>query len=427
MSTENEVRVPDIGGAEDVDVIEVTVKVGDTVAVDDPLVTLESDKASMEIPSPFEGVIDKIDIAVGDKVSEGSLILMLKGAGSKAAPEKSEPAPAESKKEEPAPSEPKGAAPAKPVKESTPTNLNGDTKLQASSEVYAGPGVRRYARETGVDLNTVAGTGKKGRILKEDVAAFKQTGQPVLTGMSLPPTKVIDFSKFGEFKREPLSKIKKLSGAFLHRNWVTIPHVTQFEEADITELEAFRQSQKHIAEEKGAKLTPIVFVMKAVVAALKEFPVFNASLDETGDNIILKNYFHIGIAVDTPDGLIVPVIRDVDQKGFLELAVELTSISQRARDKKLLPKDLEGGCFTISSLGGISGTAFTPIINWPEVAILGLSKSQIKPMYIDNNFEPRLMLPLSLSYDHRVIDGADSARFTRALANYLADIRKILL
>ncbi len=414
-----DVVVPDIGGADNVDVIEVAVKVGDTVAKEDPLITLESDKASMDIPAPFAGEVAEIKVKVGDKISEGGLILKLKSA-------QAAPAPAKETKKAEKPAAAKATKSAAPETKPTPETATATT---ASSDVYAGPGVRRLAREQDVNLDLVSGSGRKGRIVKEDVENFVKShgvgGAAMPAGIAPPPQ--VDFTKFGEIEVQPLSRIKKLSGANLQRNWVTVPHVTQFDEADITELENFRQQQKVFAEKQGVRLTPLVFIMKAVVAALKDYPLFNASLDPSGENLVMKKYFHIGVAVDTPNGLVVPVIRDVDQKGCLALAQELGEVSLKAREKKLGPSDMQGGCFTISSLGGIGGTAFTPIVNMPEVAILGVSRSQIKPIYIDGEFVPRLMLPLSLSYDHRVIDGADAARFSQLLVGYLSDIRKVIL
>jgi len=415
--TEN-VLIPDLGGASEVDVIEILVKPGDEVKPEDPLITLEGDKASMEVPSPVAGIVKELQMKVGDKVSEGDVILTmrLEGAAEKveAAPAKAEPEPAPVKAE----SAPAPAAPAQPV-------------ANTSGKVHAGPAVRRIAHELGVDLAKVKGTGPKGRITKEDLKQTLKGGASAGAGLGFhfPPLPKIDFSKFGEVETKPLSKIKRASGANLHRNWVSIPHVTQFDDADITELEAFRQEQKAIAQKQGVRLTMLVFLMKAVVATLKEFPHFNASLDDTGENLILKQYYHIGVAVDTPNGLVVPVIRDVDRKGIFEIAKELAEISQKAREKGLSLADMQGSCFTISSLGGIGGTAFTPIVNAPEVAILGVSRSQQKPVFqpVDNTFVPRLMLPLSLSYDHRVIDGADGARFIVSLSRRLADIRTILL
>lgn len=428
MSTE--VKVPDIGDYKDVEVIEIIVNVGDIVEKEDSLLTLETDKATMEIPSPVAGTIKEIKVSVGDKVSQDSLIAVIEASSNDApkAETKEEPK-KEQAKEEPKPqpkSEPPKATPA-PVKAPVSTEI-----ATVGSNVYASPSIRRFARELGVDLTRVNGTGNKGRITKDDVAKFVKSvmqsggGSPG-TGLNIEQAPQIDFSKFGEVYSEPLSRIKKISGKFLHRNWVIVPHVTQFDEADITELEDFRKNQKKLAEKQGVRLTPLAFLMKAAVAGLKKFPIFNSSLDNTGDNLIMKKYFHIGVAVDTPNGLVVPVIRNVDKKGLFEIARELGEVSAKARDGKLTAADMQGGCFSISSLGGIGGTNFTPIVNVPDVAILGVARSSIKPVFIDGEFQPRLMLPFSLSYDHRVVDGADGARFTSYLADQLSDIRRLLL
>ena len=405
--------VPDIGGSDAVDVIEVHVSAGDEIEQDAPLVTLESDKASMEVPSEFAGTLDSLSVKVGDKLSMGDVIGQIRLADGAVAV-------TAAATESTASVEPEAAEQAvEPV--AAPTSQRG--------EVYAGPAVRRLARELDIDLRLVSATGAKGRVTKADVKGYlTRTSGAGVSGPSFAAAPVIDFSKFGSVTTEPLSKIQKLSGANLHRNWVSIPHVTQFGEANITELEAFRQQQKAAAITAGVKLTPIAFIMKAVVAALQAFPRFNASLNADGTELVLKQYFHIGVAVDTPQGLVVPVIRDVDQKGLYDLARELGEISQKARTKGLGLSDMQGGCFTISSLGGIGGTAFTPIINAPEVAILGVSKSQVKPVYgSDQQLQPQLTLPLSLSYDHRVIDGAEGARFMVYLSDRLADIRTLLL
>lgn len=437
------ITTPDLGGAADVTVIEVLVKPGDHIAVDTPIITLESDKATMEVPSNLGGVVKEIKIKVGDKVAAGTPILTLETANGKTAAPKAEKKAeklAESKPEqqavkeeiikeeaEEAPEQITEEVPKEAVQE--PKVLTGT--LESTSDVHAGPGVRRLARELGVNLNQVSGSGPKQRIIKEDVQIYVKTQLSQLqTGLmpsSFANLPAIDFSKFGPTDVQALSRIKKISGKNLQRNWMMIPHVTQFGEADITSLEDFRQSQKTDLEKQKVKLTPLVFIMKAVVASLKTFPNFNSSLDPNGENLIMKKYFHIGVAVDTPDGLVVPVIRDVNKKGLIELAKELAEVSERARKKQLTPADMQGGCFSISSLGGIGGTAFTPIINYPEVAILGVSKSSYKPVYQDGAFVPRLMLPLSLSYDHRVIDGADGARFIVHLTNMLSDIRNLLL
>lgn len=426
-----EVRVPDIGDFKDVDVIGVMVAPGDTVNAEDPLITLESDKATMDVPAPFAGAVRELKVKVGDKVSEGSLILTLQASDtSAAAPSAAEPA---------RPARP-AAEPslARPTIETGPSPsptaaLAAEIDESAFRKAHASPTVRRFARELGVDLGGVNGSGPKGRILKEDVQAYvkgalaQPPGAVSAAGFALPEMPAIDFSKFGETELQPLSRIKKISGPHLHRSWVGIPHVTQHDEADITELEQFRQQLKEEAQRRNVRVTLIAFLMKASVAALKQFPQFNASLDAKGDNLILKKYYHIGIAVDTSDGLVVPVIRDVDRKGIFDLAAELGSVSNKARDKKLTPTDLQGGCFSISSLGGIGGTLFTPIVNAPEVAILGVSRARMQPVYRADAFVPRLMLPLSLSYDHRVIDGAQAARFITYLGQILEDVRRLLL
>ncbi len=427
-----EARVPDIGDHSDVPVIELLVSPGDTVSKDQGLVTLESAKATMEVPSPFAGVVKEVKVKLGDSVSEGAVVAIIEAADEApaAAPEPTAPAPAAPAPAAPAPAVQRAAETAAP--RSPPVSFDVDAVLP-SKVPYATPAVRLFARELGVDLAQVQGRGRDGRILRQDVQDFVKAamtggvvaagGAPAGGGLNLLPWPKVDFAKFGEVEVEPLSRIKKISGANLARNWAMIPHVTQFEQADITEMEAFR---KKLGEEnKDLRITPLVFQIKAVVSALKQFPQFNASLD--GDNLVLKKYFHIGIAVDTPNGLVVPVLRDCDQKGFLQLAAELGAISKKARDGKLGPADMSGGCFSISSLGGIGGTSFTPIINAPEVAILGVSKAAMQPVWNGEKFKPRLMLPLSLSYDHRVIDGAAAARFTSFLASQLADIRRLLL
>jgi len=422
---------PDVGGAE-VTVIEILVKPGDQIKADMPIVTLESDKATMEVPSADAGVVKELKIKVGDKIATGAVLLTLETAAVEEKIEKKAEKPAEKAPEKIVEKAEKKSAP-KPEKkkEETPV-LTGD--LETSNDVHAGPGVRRLAREFGVNLMQVSGSGPKARIVKEDVQGFvkaqlalAQNANSTMPATTNAPLPVIDFSKFGAIDTKALSRIQKISGKLLQRNWAMIPHVTQFGEADITTLEDFRVAQKADLDKQKIKLTPIVFVMKAVVASLKAFPHFNASLDPNGESLILKKYFNIGVAVDTPDGLVVPVIRDVDKKGLKDLAQELGQISEKARQKQLSPTDMQGGCFSISSLGGIGGTAFTPIINYPEVAILGVSKGSMKPVYQDGVFVPRLMLPLSLSYDHRVIDGADGARFIMHLTNMLSDIRNLLL
>ena len=432
MSDLREARVPDIGNYHDVPVIELLVQPGDTVKKDQGLVTLESDKATMEVPAPFAGVVREIKVKLGDTLSEGAVVALIEAAEAAkasavpaAVPAPAAPAPARTSP----PAQP--AAPAAPVMP-TPPIVTGAAAVMPDRVPYATPAVRLLARELGVDLARVTGSGRGGRILREDVQAFvKQalTGAAPQSagggGLSLLPWPQIDFAKFGAVETLPLGKIKRATGANLARNWALIPHVTQHDEADITEMEAFRKQLG--GEHKDLKITPLVFLIKAAVAALQAFPNFNASLNAAGDTLTLKKYLHIGIAVDTPDGLVVPVLRDCDKKGLLDLARELGEISVKARDRKLTPGDMSGGCFSISSLGGIGGTAFTPIINAPEVAILGVSKSALKPVWNGSAFEPRLLLPLSLSYDHRVIDGAAAARFTAFLARALGDLRRLLL
>jgi len=439
MAQIKQALVPDIGDYHDVPVIELLVQVGDRVSKDQGLATLESDKATMEVPAPFAGTVRELKVKLGDAVSEGSVVALIEADGdaqaaaAEPAAAKAEPPP---KSDAPAKTEPVAAkaepAAAQPTAREThtpPVAFSADTVLPASVP-YASPSVRVFARELGVDLAQVKGGERGGRIAKADVQAFVKAalagaagGSATGGGLNLIAWPKVDFAKFGEIERRPLSRINKLSGANLARNWAMIPHVTQFDEADITEMETFR---KRLGEEqKDVKVTPLVFLIKAVVAALQQYPAFNASLD--GDELVLKKYFHIGIAVDTPDGLVVPVIRNADQKGLLALSKELAEISVKAREKKLGPADMSGGCFSISSLGGIGGTAFTPIINAPEVAILGVSKAQTKPLWNGTEFIPRLLLPLSLSYDHRVIDGAAAARFTAFLARALTDLRRLLL
>ncbi|MDI3262028.1 MAG: dihydrolipoyllysine-residue acetyltransferase [Fulvimonas sp.] len=440
-----EVRVPDLSGHDHVPVIEVLVKPGDRVEKDQGLITLESDKATMEVPAPFAGVVKELKVKVGDELSAGDLIALLEAQGADAAPSVAsstahpQPEAAAQVEEKPQPLGGRAVLPGNAPEGDLPPQIRPpiDAKIVMPGDApYATPAVRAFARELGVDIRQVKGSGRGGRILREDVAAYVKhalaagarpmQGAPVSAGgLNLLPWPKVDFAKFGPIEEKPLSRIQKISGANLARNWVMIPHVTQHEEADITELEAFRKQLG--AEHKELKITPLVFQMKAAVAALKAFPQFNASLDESGEKLILKKYFHIGIAVDTPDGLVVPVIRDVDKKGLLDLARELAEISKKAREKKLGPNEMSGGCFSISSLGGIGGTAFTPIVNAPEVAILGVSKAQMKPVWNGSEFVPRLMLPLSLSYDHRVIDGALAARFAAFLARQLGDIRRLLL
>lgn len=419
--------VPDIGDASDVDVIEVTVKAGDSVEKDDSLFVLETEKATMEVPSPSAGTIVSMSVKVGDKVSQGDQIGVIKTTATKSTKPKKQQQTADEPK--PTQEAPKQADTPKPAPVS-------DYPVQAPKEgklVHASPAVRRLAREFGADLTKVKGTGPKSRIMKEDVQSYIkfELSRPKATASSgavgTPDLPEIDFSKFGEVEQKPLSRIQKISSVNLHRNWTMIPHVTQHEDADITDLDAFRKSMKEEAAKEGVRLTPLAFIMKALVASLKAFPTFNASLANDGENLILKKYYNIGVAVDTPDGLVVPVIRDVDKKSVYELAKELGEVSEKARDKKLGAADMQGSCFTISSLGGIGGTSFTPIVNWPDVAILGLSRNQMKPVWNGKEFEPRMMLPMSLSYDHRVIDGAVAARFIVHLSKMLGDIRRVIL
>ncbi|MES2070511.1 MAG: dihydrolipoyllysine-residue acetyltransferase [Pseudomonadota bacterium] len=434
-----EVKVPDIGDFKEVEVIELMVKVGDTIKIDQSLITVESDKASMEIPSSQAGVVKEIKVKVGDKVAEGSLLLTVEAsAAAAAAPAPQAAAPATTPAA-PAPAPvPVAAAPAAVATPAAPAAATSQAPA-ANGKSHASPSIRKFARELGVDLSRVAGSGVKGRVTQQDVQNFVKgimsgsAAAPAAAakggggGLDLLPWPSLDFSKFGATELLPLSRIKKLSGPNLHRNWVMIPHVTQFDEADITGLEEFRKSSNEAMAKSGVKLTMLAFVIKASVAALKKFAAFNASLDANGENLILKRYYNIGFAADTPNGLVVPVIKDADKKGLAQIAQEMGELSAQARDGKLKPADMQGATFTISSLGGIGGTAFTPIINAPEVAILGLSKSAIKPVWDGKQFLPRLMLPLSLSYDHRVIDGAMAAKFTAYLADVLADLRKTML
>jgi pyruvate dehydrogenase E2 component (dihydrolipoamide acetyltransferase) len=457
-----QVLIPDIGDFKDVPVIEVLVKPGDTMQAEDPLVVLESDKATIEVPSPFSGVVKNVSVKVNDKVSEGTLVLEMEVApkdsvasaeqpvstqlpSSPQSQSQSQPQP-QSQQPQPQPSPPiaEGARPAAgPVAEVPNSALalsplrRPVSKLPLPDEAmfgraHASPAVRRLARELGVNLGLVRGTGPKQRILKENVQAYVKAELSRPRGgngmeLNLLPWPDIDFAKFGPVESRPLSRIKKMAGANLHRNWVMIPHVTQFDEADITELESLRKESNESTKEDGVKVTILAFLMRASVAVLKKFPEFNASLASDGENLVIKNYYHLGFAVDTPNGLVVPVIREVDQKGVIAIAKEMADLAGLAREGKLKPNDMQGASFTISSLGGIGGTAFTPIINAPEVAILGVSRTSMKPVYQDAHFVPRLMLPLSLSYDHRVIDGATAARFTSHLVGVLADMRRVLL
>ena len=478
MAELKEARVPDIGDYSDVPVIEVLVAVGDTVVKDQGLVTLESDKATLEVPAPFAGVVKELKVKLGDTLSEGSVVAMIEAAEAAAEKPAAASAPASAAKTEPAASETGAkvepvAVAAQPDKiaqreiaqeqsapaqaaapqvldsrpgidpeasppHSPPVEFNADAVLPQKVP-HASPSVRLFARELGVDLSQVKGSERAGRISKEDVQRYVKSAlaggvastAPAATGggggLNLLPWPKVDFTKFGEIEVKPLSRIKKISGANLARNWAMIPHVTQHDHADITELEELRVLLNKENEKAGIKLTMLVFIMKAVVAGLKKYPDFNASLDASGENLTLKKYFHIGFAADTPNGLVVPVIRDVDKKGLAELAKEMSELAGKARDGKLGPAEMSGGCFSISSLGGIGGTAFTPLVNAPEVAILGVSKSSIQPVWDGKQFQPRLQLPLSLSYDHRVIDGASAARFTAYLAQLLGDMRRVLL
>jgi pyruvate dehydrogenase E2 component (dihydrolipoamide acetyltransferase) len=483
-----EILLPDIGDFEDVDVAEVLVSAGDRVDVEQSLIVLESDKASMEIPSPYAGVIKKLEVSVGDQVNQGALIALIEveaGSDDRPAderepqpearepaqrepqPEAREPAQREPQPEarepaqrEPQPEAQKPAKTAEPRSEPAPTPAREEpaTRPEPSSQLedregtevvpmptdlppadrevlpHASPSIRRLARELGVDLRLVDGTGPKGRIQKEDVQGYVKSmiakgtaaGVPI-AGVSVAAPLQFDFEKFGPTETQPLNRIRKLSSANLHRSWVTIPHVTQHDEADITELDEFRREMKADAERRGIKLTFLSFVLKACAAALREFEQFNASLDHTGENLIVKRYYNVGVAVDTPGGLVVPVVKDADRKGLYEIAAELMEISEKARTRKLRPADLQGGTFSISSLGGIGGTFFTPIVNHPEVAILGVGRMDWRPVHRDGGFVPRLVLPLSLSYDHRVIDGADAARFTTRLSELLSDLRRLIL
>ena len=445
MGRVTDILIPNIGDFDAVEIIEVAVKPGDAVKPEDTLITLESDKATMDIPAPAAGTVRELLVKVGDAVSEGTPILKLEqdesgedgeqeGQTSSMTPDNPGSVGTDSKSVpggSPDTPDTPDAPPATGQKPAPRTPAGAQTTgSSASSRAHAGPAVRKYARELGVDLGLVKGSGKKGRILKEDVTAFTKTvmtGQRVFDRPAAPELPPVDFSKFGPVETRPLSRLKRLGGQNLHRNWVSVPHVTQHDETDITELEAFRQSKKSEAERRGVRLTLLSFLVKAVVAALKKFPEFNASLGADGKELVCKQYFHIGVAVNTDQGLLVPVVKDANLKGMYELAAELAELAQKARDKKLRPADMEGGCFTISSLGHIGGTGFTPIINSPEVAILGVSRATTRPVYRDGKLEPRLILPYSLSYDHRVIDGVAAAQFTRALGEILTDIRDILL
>lgn len=437
----SEILIPDIGNFDSVDVIEILVKPGDKVNKDDPLITLESDKASMDIPATESGIIKEIKVSVGDKVKEGSAIATFESASDDGKKMETKPT---IKKEvvddvkEKIISEPSRPAPEPPQKikpENKPMPVAESIISETTKKSHASPSIRRFARELGVDLSFINGSGRKNRILMEDVQNYvkgelsKPRSQNMGANFAPSPMPVIDFDQFGPNETKPLSKIKKISGSNLHRNWVSAPHVTQFDNADITDLEAFRKSMQAEAEKRGTKLTLLAFLMKAAVNALRAYPIFNTSLAADGESLIFKNYFNVGFACDTPDGLVVPVVKGVEKKDVLEIAQDLSILSAKARERKLTIDEMQGGCFTISSLGGIGGTKFTPIINCPEVAILGVSKAEMQPIYDNNSkgFEARLILPLSLSYDHRVIDGADGARFTSHLRMMLSDVRRLLL
>ncbi len=430
-----EIRVPDLSGSADVPIIEIGVAAGDEVDVEDPLITLESDKASMDVPSPYKGKVLEITVKEGDTVSEGDVIGYMEVAGAKkSAPKKAAPEKAQQSSASPSSAKPAQSASGTP----SPEAQMASHKPRDGKLVHAGPAVRMLARELGVDIGLVKPSGPKDRVLKEDVQAYvKQAianqgkataAAPAASGgAGIPAVPEVDFSQFGEVEEKPMGRLLKMGATNLHRSWLNVPHVTQFDEADITELENFRKAMKAEAEAQGAKLTPLPFMVKACAFALRKFPQFNVSLKGDGDTLVWKNYVHIGIAVDTPDGLMVPVVRNADQKSLIEIAKEMAELGKKAQTKKLKRDEMTGGCFTISSLGSIGGTAFTPIVNAPEVAILGVSKAQMKPVWDGSAFQPRLMMPLSLSYDHRAINGADAARFTAFLADVLSDIRRLLL
>ena len=436
-----DILIPDIGNFESVDVIEILVKPGDHVNKDDPLITLESDKASMDIPASESGIIKEIKVSVGDKVKQGVAIATFEAVGNEVKKKEDKKAPEVASSKEvqkkiiSEPSRPFPEPPQKIQPENKPVPVAESIVADPGKKSHASPSVRRFARELGVNLSFVSGTGRKKRILIEDVQNFvkgelsKPRTQNMGASFAPSPMPVIDFNLFGPNETKPLSKIKKISGSNLHRNWVSAPHVTQFDNADITDLEAFRKSMKTEAEKRGTKLTLLAFLMKASVNALRAYPIFNTSLTADGENLIYKNYYNVGFACDTPDGLVVPVVKDVEKKDVLEIAQDLSVLSAKARERKLTIDEMQGGCFTISSLGGIGGTKFTPIINCPEVAILGVSKAEMQPVYDSSSkgFEARLILPISLSYDHRVIDGADGARFTSHLRMMLSDVRRLLL
>ncbi|MBZ2168982.1 dihydrolipoyllysine-residue acetyltransferase [Marinobacter sp. F4216] len=433
-SRKETVKVPSLDGFEDVPVIEINVSEGDTIEAEDPLVTVESDKATMEIPSPFGGKVGKILVSEGDKLSEGDDLLEMtieEEGGEGEASEEAEPA---SKSESKSGSRASESGGGESKADAVEPQRSTYEPPSPGAKVHAGPAVRKLARELGADLARVKGSGPRSRILKDDVHAYVksqlqqvQQGGGVATGSGIPGVKLPDFSQFGDIEREPMSRMMSATATNMQRSWLNVPHVTQFDEADITDMESFRKAQKAAGEKRGVKMTPLPFLLKACAVALAELPQFNVSLDMDKKEVVRKKYIHIGIAVDTPHGLMVPVIRDVDQKGLWELAAESAELAQKARDKQLKPKEMQGACFTITSLGGIGGTAFTPIVNTPEVAILGVSKAAMKPVWDGGDFLPRLMLPLSLSYDHRAVNGADAARFTSVLSQLLSDIRTLLL
>ena len=437
MSDSQDILVPDIGDFDNVDVIEVLVAPGDTVDIESPLITLESDKATMDVPSPIAGKVTEIRIAVGDQVTQGTLVAKVEAsepAAETAAPAVVEKAPQSDADSAPAPQPPtpEQVDPVTPVAPRPPPSLPPAVEPDDESLPHASPAVRRFARELGADLSKISGTGTHGRILTDDVRTFiksalSQGAAPAQPALGIPGVPEVDFARWGRVETQPLSRIQKISGRHLHRAWLNIPHVTHHDEADITELEDFRKTLKNESAYAEVRITLLGFVIKALASAMKTFPLINASLSPDGENLILKHYFHIGVAVDTENGLVVPVLRDVDTKGILELASELDDLSARARGGKLKPEEMRGGCISISSLGGIGGTAFTPIVNSPEVAILGITRAQIKPRWDGSNFQPRLMLPLDLSYDHRVIDGAEAARVTAFIVSALEDSRRLLL
>ena len=442
--SEQEIRVPELGGADEVEVVEVLVKAGDKVNEEDPLLEVESDKATVELPAPASGTIQRIDAKVGDKLKEGDIVGAMTAeesggdeepaAEAETAPDEPEPPEEPSEAPEPAKAEPEKPPSAEPEPEPSkaPAVAAGEEAVPGGAQVHAGPAVRKIAREFGADLTQVQGSGPKGRILKEDLQDWvkrqlQSGGAASASGAGIPGVELPDFTKFGEVERQPMNKIQKLTATGMQRSWLNVPHVTQFEKADITDLEAFRKAHKPEGESRGVKMTLLPFLMKACAYVLQTYPQFKASLDMDNQEIIHKHYCHIGMAVDTPNGLVVPVIRDADQKSVWQLAEEAQTLSGKARDKKLTNDDMSGACFTITSLGGIGGTAFTPIVNTPEVAILGVSKAATEPLWDGAAFQPRLMLPLSLSYDHRAINGADAARFTTLLSRVLGDLRELVM